>query len=128
MLLVVVFVWVVVFFFQFLGAWLYPVHSQGECLNPPVLFSFGSAELHFRFKRNPKGRGHHAAPGTFWQVGQMVGTISRAPGDCRSPAGLDRTFPPPWDEMLAGSPCFLIMLILCFSAVLPMWRVLFFII
>lgn len=65
--------WLCLFLFFFI---FFPVscclvipHLFTECLPKPAsLFSFGSAEIHFRFECNPKHRQPHAIPGTFWQV------------------------------------------------------------
>ena len=96
------------------------MHSQGECLNPPVLFSFGSAELHFRFERNPKGRRHCAAPGTFWQVlAQFPGLLGTA-DPLQTWAGLSiLSTSQGWEvSWLTSFPNHVI---LCFSAVLPIY-------
>lgn len=75
---------------QFLAAWLYPVRSQSACLNRPDLFSFGSAEFHFKFECNPKHRQPRTIPGTFWQVLAQLDSWDLP----RSPIDLGRPFDP----------------------------------
>lgn len=115
----------VLVFFQFLNAWLYPVHSESKCLNPTVVFRFGLPSFISDWRELQKV-GDVVPPqahfGRCWHNFQDSWGL-------QFPCRRGRAFPlflPHWVESLAGSPCFLIMHFLCFFAVLPIWRVLFF--
>lgn len=107
------------FFFQFLNARLYPVHSRGKCPNPTVVFSFGLLSFISDLRGLCKVGDVMPTPDTFWQCWHNFQYSWGLQFPCRHGQAFP-LFLPYWVESLAGSPCFLIMhffvFLLCFLA------------